>query len=240
MELLISSGIVFLAAVVHACTGFGFSVLATPFLLLVFAPADAIQINIALSILISLLLLRRLLADIDRTLLGRLVLGSLLGAPVGIVIYRFADPDHLRAGIGVMLLVLTGFMLRSVTLRRTRARDYATGGLSGALTSGLGMPGPPLMVYFAGAALPPHVLRSTTLVCFLFTYSISLVLQIAVASTSLDVLRSAGQLVPATVAGVIVGQVVFSRIDTAAFMKVLYALLIATGAYLVVSALPGS
>jgi uncharacterized membrane protein YfcA len=236
MDFALSSLIVLFAAILHACTGFGFSVLATPFLLLVYPPSEAIQINIALSILISLLLLPKLLADIDRTLLVRLILGSLAGAPLGILIYSFADPDHLRAGIGIILLVLTVFMLRNLRIRRTRGRDFMTGAFSGALTSGLGMPGPPLMVYFAGAAIPPRVLRSTTLVCFLFIYTLSLILQIAVTSTSLDVLKAAGLLVPATVVGVVIGQRVFARIDAAAFMKLLYGLLIITGVYLVAGA----
>ena len=234
MELIAANLIVLVAASIHACTGFGFSVLATPFLLLVYPPAEAIQINIALSILISVLLMPKLVADIDRPLLRRLVGGGLVGAPIGIGIYILADPELLRLAIGLLLLVFTGFILRDVRFGRSRSRDVLTGGVSGALSSGLGMPGPPLMIYFAGANLPPATLRSTTLVCFLVSYSISLILQIAAGSSSLQVLRAAALLVPATAAGVVVGQVLFRRIDATSFMKLLYGLLIVTGTYLVI------
>lgn len=237
MDLIAASLIVLVAASIHACTGFGFSVLATPFLLLVYPPAQAIQINIALSILISVLLMPKLLADIDRPLLRRLVGGSLLGAPVGIAIYIFADPELLRLGIGVLLLGFTFFILRNVRFGRSTSRDVLTGGISGALSSGLGMPGPPLMIYFAGSALSPATLRSTTLVCFLVSYSISLILQIGAGSSSLQVLRAALSLIPATVVGVVIGQMLFRRIDTGSFMKLLYGLLILTGSYLVIGAL---
>ncbi|WP_112322896.1 sulfite exporter TauE/SafE family protein [Oceanibium sediminis] len=232
MELIAANVIVLLAASIHACTGFGFSLLATPFLLLVFAPSDAIQINIALSIVISVLLMPKLVADLDRALLGRLILGSLLGAPVGILVYLFADPDQLRVAIGLLLLVLTFFILRKFRFARSARKDVLTGGFSGALTSGLGMPGPPLMVYFAGTSIRQSVLRSTTLVCFLITYSLSLALQIGFGSSSWEVLRAALYLLPATVAGVVIGQRLFARIDAAQFMKLLYGLLILTGAYL--------
>lgn len=240
MDLVLAGAIVFVASVLHACTGFGFSVLATPFLLLVYPPGEAIQINIALSILISVLLLPKLRADVDKPLLGRLMIGSIVGAPLGILIYRHANPEHLRLAIGVLLLVFIAALLRKLHMARSRRRDYLTGGVSGALTAGLGMPGPPLMVYFAGARLEPSVLRSTTLVCFLVTYSLSLALQIGFASTSREVWMAVLWLTPINVLGVVVGQYLFRRINAAAFMSLLYGLIGLTGAYLVIGALwPG-
>jgi len=237
MELIAASAIVMVAALLQACTGFGFSVLATPFLLLVFEISDAIQINIALSIMISLVMMPKLLPDIDRALFGRLVIGSLMGAPAGILIYAFADPVQLRMAIGLLLLVLTAFILRDFRIGRSTRRDFITGGFSGALTSGLGMPGPPLMVYFAGSTLTPRALRSTTLACFLVIYSISLVLQVAVGSSSVEIARTVLLLMPATGAGVILGHLLFHRIDTASFMRLLHGILIVTGAYLFIGGL---
>lgn len=235
MEMWMASGVVMLAAVLHACTGFGFSVIATPFLLLIFDSAEAIQINIALSILISVVLMPKLLADIDRALLLRLVLGSVVGAPVGIAVFVHADPVQMRLAIGVLLLVFTFFVLRRFRFRRDRTRDMVAGGFSGALTSSLGLPGPPLMVYFSGAPIAPKVLRSTTLACFLFIYSVSLLLQVAVGASSGAVLRAVVVLAPATGVGVVLGQLLFRRIDAVVFMKLIYGLLVLTGGYLVIT-----
>ena len=91
-HLVIANIIVVIAALLQACTGFGFSVLATPFLLLVYPVAEAIQINITLSILISVVMLPKVMGDIDRPLFKRLVLGSMIGAPLGITVYLFANP----------------------------------------------------------------------------------------------------------------------------------------------------
>lgn len=235
MDMWMASGVVLIAAALHACTGFGFGVLATPFLLLIFDGPVAIQINIALSILISVVLMPKLLADIDRALLRRLFLGSLAGAPPGILIFVFADPAQLKLAIGVLLLAFTVLLLRRFRFRRAPRRDVLAGGLSGALTSGLGLPGPPLMVYFAGAPMEPRVLRSTTLAYFLFIYTVSLALQMAVGDASGTVLRAVLTLTPATGIGVLLGQVLFRRIDGAHFMKLIYGLLVLTGAYLVIS-----
>jgi len=238
-DLLIANIIVVVAALLQACTGFGFSVLATPFLLLVYPVGEAIQINIVLSILISLVMLPKVMGDIDRPLVKRLVLGSSVGAPFGIVIYLFANPDYLKVAIGLTVLTFTGLILCKYRLARTPARDSVAGGLSGALTSGLGMPGPPLLLYFAGAGIPPTVLRATTLAYFLFIYSISLGLQIATSPASTGTMLTALSLTPATAIGIVAGQVLFSRISHGLFMGIAYGLLLLTGTYLVVATLLG-
>ncbi len=91
VELMPAAAIVLLASVLQACTGFGFSILATPFLLLVYDAREAIQINIILSILISLWLVPRLASTVDKRRFRRLVIGSAIGSVAGIALYVYAD-----------------------------------------------------------------------------------------------------------------------------------------------------
>lgn len=236
-DFVLANGIVIFAALMQACTGFGFSVLATPFLLLIYPAREAIQINIILSIVISAALLPRIAQDVDNSLLKRLVIGSLLGGIIGVLIYAYANPDLLRLIIGALLLLVTALILVKFKLRRTGSRDAVVGVLSGMLTSGLGMPGPPLLLYFAGSAMQARTLRSTTLAYFLFIYALSLVLQVAVASSSTEIwLRTLG-LLPATAIGIFAGNALFHKVSQAIVMRMAYATLIVTGSYLVISTL---
>lgn len=239
LDLVIANVIVVIAALLQACTGFGFSVLATPFLLLVYPASEAIQINIILSILISGVMLPKVAGDIDKPLLKRMVLGSSIGAPVGILFYLFANPDHLKMAIGVMVLAFTGLILRKRKFSRSPSRDRTVGVLSGLLTSGLGMPGPPLLVYFAGARLTPSILRATTLSYFLFIYSVSLALQLGTGPNLPGTIFTAISLIPATAVGIFAGQFLFHRINHNLFMGIAYALLLLTGTYLVGATLLG-
>lgn len=238
-DLVIANIIVVIAALLQACTGFGFSVLATPFLLLVYPVGDAIQINIILSILISVVMVPKVMGDIDWPLFKRLVLGSSLGAPFGILVYLFANPDYLKVAIGLTVLAFTGLILRKYRLARSPARDSVAGGMSGVLTSGLGMPGPPLLLYFAGAGITPTVLRATTLGYFLFIYSVSLGLQVVTGPASSGTILTALSLAPATAVGIMAGQFLFTRISHGLFMSMAYGLLLLTGAYLVGATLLG-
>ncbi|PMY00577.1 hypothetical protein C1Y18_35570, partial [Pseudomonas sp. MPR-R5A] len=69
MEQLLFVLIIFIASILQTSTGFGFSILATPFLLLLFEPAESIQINLNLSLFISISLMGKISKDIDAGIL---------------------------------------------------------------------------------------------------------------------------------------------------------------------------
>ncbi|OON72383.1 hypothetical protein BU230_11120, partial [Klebsiella pneumoniae] len=75
--------IILVASILQTSTGFGFSIMATPFLLMLFLPQEAIQINIILSLIISISLIWKIRMDIDFILLKRLIFGSIVGVPFG-------------------------------------------------------------------------------------------------------------------------------------------------------------
>lgn len=234
-ELAPAAAVVLVASILQACTGFGFSVLATPFLLLVYDAQEAIQINIILSILISLWLVPRIASTVDRQLFRRLVAGSVLGSAAGIALFVYADAATMKITIGLILLGFTGLIIASSGFGTSARRDHMVGGLSGALTSGLGMPGPPLLVYFAGARIEKSVLRGTTLAYFLFIYSLSLALQSFFASSTVKIWMHAAILTPVTLVGVYLGNRLFDLVDQKLFMRVIQVILVATGLYLVLA-----
>ena len=85
------------SALLYAISGFGFAVLAAPLFLLFLDPARAIQLVIIISTALSIAVLRGLLQAIAPWLLLRLALGSLVGLPLGLVAFRYADPILVRA-----------------------------------------------------------------------------------------------------------------------------------------------
>jgi len=71
--------IVLFAALLQTSTGYGFSIIGTPFLFLLSPAQSAVQINIILSLCISVFMIYKIRHEVDTPLLGRLILGSLLG-----------------------------------------------------------------------------------------------------------------------------------------------------------------
>lgn len=232
MEVLLFILIILIASILQTSTGFGFSILATPFLLLLFGVSDAIQINLILSLIISAALISKIRNDIDFGILKRLTVGSIAGMPIGIAVFVVADMQKLKLGISLVILLLTVLLILSLRIRRTDGRDFLFGGLSGSLTTSIGMPGPPLLLYFSGTGTQKEKLRGTTLAFYLFIYSVSLLLQIVFAGSNRTVWVSSAAAIPVVLLGLFLGQRLFHRIDQRTFRYVTYAILLFTGVYL--------
>lgn len=116
-------------------------------------------------------------------------------------------------------------------------RELIVGALSGFLTTSIGMPGPPLLIYFAGAKVDKGTLRSTTLAYFVFIYLVSFLLQFSMHSMPGEVWVSALWAVPFVLLGMILGQWLFVRLNQQLFEKIIYALLFFTGIYLLFTTL---
>ncbi|WP_059102818.1 sulfite exporter TauE/SafE family protein [Shouchella shacheensis] len=229
--------IILAASLLQTSTGFGFSIMATPFLLLLFAPEEAVQLNIILSILISLSLITKIRTDVERALLKRLFLGSIVGVPFGLLVFTFMNILALKLGLGLLLLLLTSLLIGNVAMKQTPFRDVVVGGLSGVLTASIGMPGPPLLLYFVGTNMKKEVLRATTLAFFLFIYTVSLVTQMAFAGTKAFVWQSSLVALPFLFIGLFLGQLLFKRLNQRVFKWFTYVLLIGTGMYLLIESI---
>lgn len=229
--------IVLIASILQTSTGFGFSIMATPLLLLLFFPQEAIQINIILSLIISLSLIRSIRNEVDLLLLKRLILSSVFGVPFGILIYILININAFKIGVAVLLLALTVLLICNFRVRQTRNRDYLTGGLSGLFTTSIGMPGPPLLLYFTGTDTGKNKLRATTLAFYLFIYLISLITQIIFTGTSMLIWKSSLYAVPAVLLGLFIGQFIYKWINQRIFRVFTYILLSCTGIYLLIQSL---
>ncbi|MFD1019743.1 sulfite exporter TauE/SafE family protein [Thalassobacillus hwangdonensis] len=234
MELFLFALIILIASILQTSTGFGFSILATPFLLLLFEPRQAIQINLILSLAISIALIAKIQKDIDTAVLKRFIIGSLTGLPVGIVLFLLANMTSMKLAISVVILVLTVLLLLNFRIRQSHKRDTIAGWFSGSLTTSIGMPGPPLLLYFSGTDAKKEKLRGTTLAFYLFIYFVSLLIQVIFAGTDATVWKSSGRALPLVIVGLFLGQALFKRISQKLFRLFTYAILLFTGIYLLI------
>lgn len=211
--------------------------MATPFLLLIFLPQEAIQINLILSLLISLSLIYKIRKEIDYPLLKRFIIGSIAGVPFGSLVFMSINVDHLKFIVSVIILVLTLFMMVNLKIKTTPFRDYLVGGLSGVLTTSIGMPGPPLLLYFTGTDTGKEKVRATTLAFYLFIYLISLGTQVVTVGTNMTVWKSSLYAIPLVILGLVLGQFLFKWFNQRVFRIFTYVLLISTGVYLLIDSL---
>ena len=223
-----------MASILQTSTGFGFSILATPFLLLIFEPMEAIQINLILSLIISLSLITKIKKDIDVGILKRFMIGSVIGLPLGIVTFIVVDINKLKLAISLIILLLTIMLILKFRLAQNKGKDLLVGGLSGSLTASIGMPGPPILLYFSGTDTQKEKLRGTTLAFYLFIYSMSLVIQVIFAGTNKTVWLSSGLALPLVLLGLYLGQLLYKWVNQKYFQIFTYFILLFTGIYLLI------
>jgi len=232
------------AAMIYAVTGFGFAVLAAPLFLLFTDPAPAIQLVIIISTVLSIVVLRGLLPAIAPWLLLRLALGSLVGLPLGLVAFRYADPLLVRAAAGAMIF---GFAILMAVSRRRSGQpgqgkhwtalamspglDLAAGAVSGIAGALVGQPGPPVLAYLLLAGTAAKTVRATLLAFFALSYGVTLASHAAKIGITAPTWLAAGILIPFALLGGLAGRPIGDRLGAEAFAKLATALLAMAGAY---------
>lgn len=227
--------IVLVASTLQAATGFGFAIMATPFLLLLFEAHDAIQLNIILCLLTSLLMIYKIRHEISMKILDHLIRGSLIGIIPGLLLFIFLDVRPLKILVSILILVLTGLLVTKINFKPSKAKELIVGTFSGLLTTSIGMPGPPLMIYFAGAEVDKATIRSTTLAYVVFVNFIALLLQFAMYHSSLVIWKSTLWSIPFLLLGIFLGQWIFARLNQRLLQRIIYFLLLTTGLYLFIT-----
>lgn len=235
VDLIVLVFIVFAASLLQTSTGYGFSIIGTPFLLLIYPFQSAIQINIILSICLSAFLIVKIWREVDKSLLIKLIKGSVVGLLLGIFVYLYVDMKVLKMIVGILIILLTVLLIFNWTIKRTRTRDLTVGGISGLLTTSIGVPGPPLLLYFSGARIDKMTLRSTTLAFYLCVYLASLMMQISFGGTNKEVWIASVLALPALFIGILLGQFLINWISQNTFRIITYIILLFTGVYLLIT-----
>jgi uncharacterized membrane protein YfcA len=237
MLLLTVVAIVFVAALVHSTLGFGTALVAMPMLVAL------LDVNVAtplvgLTMLTTIaLLLVRTWRDLDVRSALHLLVASIPGIPLGLLVLRYAPQDAFRAGLGILLIAIGLYNLRSSVLPRLEHIRWAHlfGFLSGVLGSAYNVNAAPVAVYGILRRWPPEGFRAT-LQGYFFPSTLLIVGSHALAGLwTGDVFGFYLPAVPAIIVAVFLGRIIGARIAPARFQRVLYVALLAFGLMLLVS-----
>lgn len=233
-------GILVLAAAFRSTFGFGDGLVSMPLLAMVLGPKLAAPLFALTSPVVGVAMLLQDRQSVAWGSAVRLLLGAAVGIPLGIAALMLAPASALSIGLGVVL-VLTGIL----GARRSKATPTAWlhsphwalpfGVLSGLLGGAINAGGPPLVVFAAGRAWSPAVIRST-----LTGYFIPMALLVtlghgAAGLWSAPVLQTVGLSLPFMLIAVVVGHRIHRLIPAARFHLALNVLLVVLGVSLLTS-----
>lgn len=155
------------SAFVRGLTGFGMAILLVPVLALALPPVEAVVLTNALSLMIGATEIRSLVRDAERSawVIGALVVVT---TPLGLYALSLTGKDVAR--LIIALIALSAFVAILLPRRGEgvpgRLATGSVGVLSGLMTGYAGMPGPPVVPYYAGRELPRATIKASMQLIF--------------------------------------------------------------------------
>ena len=219
------------AGFTQGVTGFGFGLLAIPLLSLFVDIKTAVPLCSLLGILITAFLSLRLRKHIDRRKILPLLFGCIPGVAVGTLVLKKAPTELLSVLMGVMLIAYVLYRLtgkqqpRGIHPRWAYAAGFFTGAISSAFSAG----GPPTIIYATLRGWNKNEIKAT-LSGFFLTGGLTVITAHALTGLTTNLVLHYFLLsAPVVIAGVFIGSLLYDRIDTSSYLKLLQYLLLAMG-----------
>lgn len=163
------AAITFGAGMIRGFSGFALSALVMAAAVSILPPIELIPMLWWLEMSASLVLVRRGWADADLNLTKGLVLGALIGWPMGLALTVFLPVETSKIIALCLILALAISLLAKINLPflATRSGLYGTGAMAG-IASGLAHVGGMVVAFYVLAAQKPARVMRASLVLYLF------------------------------------------------------------------------
>jgi uncharacterized membrane protein YfcA len=235
-------GFAFLAAGTQSLTGFGFALVMVPLLSLIWD----VKLAVVTSALLSTVAILPLTVEVRRSIrpwkVVPLVLGSLLGIPVGIVILDRIHPEALKIMVAAVVIAASLVVYFAPRIRLERGgvgSPLLAGALSGMLRASTSMGGPPAVLYMLSRERQIEEFRSTLLAFFLPSSLLTVIGLTIAGRMTPEVLGTSAVALPALALGLLAGAWLRSRVQQEMFRTVVLAVLVFTGIGVIISASGG-
>ncbi len=228
--------IFFAAAFTQGLSGFGFNLLAMPFLVLIFGIEYSAPLVSLASFAVIAPLLYRYRSKINLEAVWRLAAAALVAIPLGVASIGRVNGALLEGILGITLIAYASYALFDFRLPMLSGPNwaYGFGFLSGLLGGAFTTTGPPVIIYADVRRWEPQAFKANLQAYFLFAAVIISISHAFSANYSRPILLVALATVPAVVLGMWSGAQLSDHLAPAIFRKIVLVLLILTGVQLVV------
>lgn len=234
--------VVMVAGLIQGLAGFGSALVAVPLLALLMPMSTVVPLMMLVGICLSALNLLHLHQALQVAPLTRLLVGYLLGTPMGLLLLTRAPEPLVLALLG---LVIGGYALFSLAGRQPdyhwiRERRLAVGALSGALGAAFGTNGPPVILHVsAHTDWSADRQKAALTLFFLAAGCISAVALAASGVLTPPVFALLLWCLPALLVGSMLGVVLYRRLGAHDYRRLVFSLLLAMALVLLWRALAG-
>jgi uncharacterized membrane protein YfcA len=165
------------------------------------------------------------------------IAGGTVGVPIGAVLLAHINPAHLRAGVGLLLVLYSTYGLARPALKPVRAglpADIGIGFLNGLLGGLTGLAGIVVTIWCQLRGWPKDQQRAVFQPVIVTAFVMSAAWLGVTGSIGADTIKLFLLGLPAALAGVWLGLRLYGHLDDAGFRKVILILLLISGIFLVI------
>ncbi len=219
-ELLIFTGVIFLAGMVRGFAGFALSAVVMASLAVIVPPIELIPVCYILEAAATLVMVRGGFKDADMGVVTGLSIGSLVGVPIGLTLTTAISPEVSKSVALTVLLCLATLQLfrASPQFLNTKAGLYLSGLTAGIVTGLASIGGMVVALYILARKSDPARMRASLVMFLAFSMVTSGVYYLGFGvMTKLAFMRGI-VFVPVVLAGVFIGKAIF-RPELAGYYK---------------------
>jgi uncharacterized membrane protein YfcA len=228
----------FAGALVAGLSGFAFGLVAASIWLYILTPLQTATLIVAFGLIVQGDAVWKLRSSLDWKKLAPFAVGAALGVPVGVGILTWANPAHVRIGIGVFLVLYSLYALVRPAIAPVKAggaaADAGIGFLNGVLGGLTGLAGILVTIWCGLRGWPKEVQRTVFQPVAVAIFLMSALWIGAKGAITADTIKLFLIGLPALLAGTWLGLRLFGRLDEAMFRRVVLVLLLASGVVLII------
>jgi uncharacterized membrane protein YfcA len=228
----------FAGALVAGLSGFAFGLVAASIWLYILTPVQTATLIIAFGLIVQGYSVWKLRRALDWKKFWPFVAGAALGVPVGVTILTWANPMHVRMGVGVFLVLYSLYAFFRPALKPVTgggaAADAGVGFLNGVLGGMTGLAGILVTIWSGLRGWPKDQQRTVFQPVAVAIFLMSALWLGAKGAITPDTIKLFVIGLPVLIAGTWLGLKLYGRLDEASFRKVVLVLLLASGVALII------
>lgn len=236
LDLVIFLFATFAGALVAGLSGFAFGLVAASIWLYILTPLQTATLIVAFGLIVQGYAVWKLRRALDWGRLWPFLAGAVVGVPAGIAILGSASPAHVKAGIGVLLVLYSLYALLRPKMPQVAAgaaADAGVGFLNGVLGGITGLAGILVTIWCGLRGWPKDRQRAIFQPVAVATFAMSAAWLGIKGVVAADTIRMFLFGLPALLAGTWLGMKLYGRLDEATFRTVVLVLLLVSGAVLI-------
>jgi uncharacterized membrane protein YfcA len=227
----------FVGGIVTGLAGFAMGLVVSGVWLHILTPVETAALIVAYGLLVQTYGIWKMRHALNGRVVAPFIAGSVVGAPLGTMLLAYVDPDALRVGVGIFLVLYSGYSLARPLIHTVKAgvpADVGIGILNGLLGGMTGLSGPIITIWCQLRGWRKDEQRAIFQPVILAVFALTALSLTVAGAVTPGLAKIFLYGLPAMAAGMWLGLKLYGHLNDDAFRRLVLLLLLLSGLVLIV------